>query len=297
MKYLFCLSLFISYAFSSPIKYEIETSDTKLIYYLENPKNVKYPILVAIEGSLNINHIQSVLRLHKKIAKPMLDIGIGVMSLERRGIDGEKIEKNIVHRFNFPSQRLTDHVFCIKNLLKNPTENWNGKIIFLGGSEGGPISIKLSHIFNPEACIAIVGCSDLSFKDYIWEFIKLKFKNSKLSKKSGLPSCYEDYNDWCEYMKNNPDPNKFWFGQSFLYWADALDQTEYREFLSLKCPSLIIAGSKDTACFATDRLIKKAYNNNQKITYLKIEKMAHNALDPKYKVMDKIVKFLKEKVL
>ena len=104
------------------------------------------------------------------------------------------------------------------------------------------------------------------------------------------------YDAQVEIMKNDPDPQKKWFGQTYLYWADALDQTSYQAFLNLQCPALVITGSEDIECPSTDRLIEKARQKDKDVTYLRIEGMSHDPFDTRWKVMEQIQNFLLLKV-
>ena len=74
-----------------------------------------------------------------------MDAGIGLVTLERQGMDRDHVDEERFHRFNTPTQRLLDHCNLIEQLRTLPPANWNGKLIFLGGSEEAPIAIKLSH--------------------------------------------------------------------------------------------------------------------------------------------------------
>ena len=93
-------------------------------------------------------------------------------------------------------------------------------------------------------------------------------------------------------MKENSDPTQFWFGQTYRYWADALDQSEFHESLHLPCPLLVIAGSKDIQCSSTDRLIEQAKQNNLDVAYLRIEGMNHDALNPQWNVIPQVIDFI-----
>ena len=294
MKYLACLFFCTFSLFAHPTRYELHLEDnSSLVYYIESPKTkFSYPLVMVIEGSyVQERGPQSVLRLHERFAQSILQIDCGIITLERRGADGDNVDTTRFHLYNTPFQRLADHFRLERHLRATPPENWNGQLVIIGGSEGGPIAIKLAHVINPTACIAIVGCGDQSFKDYIWSVIQ-SMAVSGMPIENELPSDRIAYDALCEMMKANPDPNQWWFGQTFLYWAGTLDQTEDREFLGLKCPALVVAGSEDIECSSTDRLIARARQNNQDITYLRIEGMGHNALDPEWKVMDKIQEFI-----
>ena len=277
---------------AAPIRHELEVGESRLTYYIEFPDAVgSYSLMVVLEGSF-VEELgpQSILRLHDKLARSLLDSSIGMVTMERRGVDGEQVDIDFFHRCNTPSQRLSDHIQLLQHFKTHPPQNWNGELIILGGSEGGPIAIKLASTTNPEACIVLVGCGDQTFAEYIWQAIQ------------AIPSEYKPvenraaYEAQIEMMKTNPDPTRFWFGQSFLYWADALDQTEYREFLTLKCPVYVVAGSNDIECVSTDRLIAMAWQQEQDVTYLRIEGMGHMALDPQWDVMRQILKWLDTKL-
>lgn len=300
MKIAFFLILLKSCLFATVSRHELEVEGSQLIYYLESPDKMgQYPIMLTIEGSY-VEEIgpQSVLGLHKKLAPSFLDNGIGMITMERRGVDGESINANLFHYFNTPSQRLCDHIHLIHHLSTHPPHDWNGLLYILGGSEGGPIAIKLAYAFNPSACIVLVGCGDQSFKEYIWNTLQLinshytERESTSYNPYNELPCNRESYEAQVEMMKSNPDPTLFWFGQSYLYWADAIDQTEYREFLGLNCPIFVVTGSEDIECASTDRLIELARKNNKDVAYFRVEGMGHHVLDPQWMVMDRILKWV-----
>lgn len=155
---------------------------------------------------------------------------------------------------------------------------------------------------KPAACIAIVGCSDQSFKELVWDTvgsIQSSIPNwiaFLVNWWCELPTNREDYDAWCEYMKENPDSKRWWFGQTFLYYSDALEQTESEEFLNLECPVLVISGSNDLECPSTDELMQRVDTDQQDVTYIKIEGMKHQATDPKWGVLEKVLDFLQKKL-
>ncbi|NGX49428.1 MAG: hypothetical protein K940chlam5_01026 [Candidatus Anoxychlamydiales bacterium] len=274
--------------------------DEGLVYYSFEPKNNLRPILVVVEGSyVHQEGPQSIIRLHKPFSKLISELDYGLILIERRGISNESVYKDTFHKFNTPTQRLHDHIKLVNYLKENPPSWWNGEIFILGGSEGGPIAIKLAKNINANGLVAIVGCGDQTFKEYIWQVIEKMYFSSSWSDKlifwwEDLPKNRAEYEDKCEEMKKNPTPNKWWFGQTYLYWSDALDQEEKDDFLALKCPSLVISGSEDVGVESTNSLIEKAISKKMDITYFCIEGMGHNAMNPEFQVIDKVLLFLRK---
>lgn len=68
-----------------------------------------------------------------------MDLDVGVLTVEQQGVDGKKINAHEFMENYTRSHRLSDHRTVIEHLKKNPPKGWNGKLIFLGVSEGGPL--------------------------------------------------------------------------------------------------------------------------------------------------------------
>jgi pimeloyl-ACP methyl ester carboxylesterase len=297
MKYFFLFFLLATHLAAAPIRHELEVGEGRLTYYLDFPNDIgSFPLMVILEGSF-VEKVgpKSVLDLHRKLVQPVLDSGIGIVAMDKRGVDGDQIDVAFFHRFNTVSQRLSDHIRLIQRLKANPPANWNGQLVILGGSEGGPIAIKLAHESDPAACIVLVGCGDQTFAEYIWNAIQ-KIAPSEHRRFAMLPEDREAYNSQIEMMKEHPDPMRFWFGQSFLYWSDALDQSEHLEFLNLKCPVFVVSGSEDIECVSTDRLVAMAKKQQQDVSYLRIDGMGHDVLQPQWDVMRQVLGWLNSKL-
>ena len=56
---------------------------------------------------------------------------------------------------------------------------------------------------------------------------------------------------------------------------------------------MVVAGSEDVECESTDRLIAEARSQKQKVTYLRIEGMAHNVSNPQFNVMSQVLRYIK----
>jgi len=300
-----CFLLSCVFINAAPDRCELEAEKEVLVYYLESPSDVEtYPILLAIEGSYVAKRGPStVLRLHELLSSEILSWGAALMTLERRGVDGKDIDKDTYHYYNVPSQRLADHLQLVQHIRENPPLGWNGQLIIFGYSEGSLIAISLARRTHPSACVAIAGCGDQRFKKYIWKLIQSMrssmpwWKRFIISWWASIPKDRAAYNARCDMMKRDPDHKKWWFGATFRYWADALDRCEADDFLTLPCPCLVVAGSEDVECESTDRIVQMAKDNGKDVTYMRVEGMGHGALDPQWKVLDGVRKFLQDKHL
>ncbi len=297
--FLFCLIGY--FLFAEPIRHEMHLQDDTLTYYVDLPNTEKsMPLVLVVEGSYCDNTgPQSILRLHEVIGNSFASVSIGMTTLERRGVDGDDIDVAKYHAFNTPTQRLLDHIELVHHLRLHPPESWNGQLFILGGSEGGPIAIKLSKDTEPSACVALVGCGDQTFKEYIWQSLSQApvWRHFYMMCNGDMPFTRKAYEKHVAQMKSNPVSDQFWYGQTYLYWADALDQCEMDAFLQLKCPVFVVAGTKDLECPSTDRLIAQAKEQNQDVTYLRVDGMGHDVLNPQWEVMPKILEFLTDKTM
>lgn len=291
MKYLILLIFLTAKLAATPISHELKIGENSLTYYLDIPDSDSYPLLLVLEGSF-VEEVgpRSILGLHKVLAQPLLESGIGLVFMEKRGVGKDHVDVALFHRFNTVSQRINDHLQLIQHLKSHPPQNWNGQLVILGGSEGGPIAIKLAHAAHPAACVVLAGCGDQPFAEFIWHVIETIAPEDRHL--ANLPIDRTSYEAQIKTMKAEPDSTRFWFGQSYFFWADALDQTEYQEFLSLKCPAFVVSGSEDIDCVSTDRLIAMAKKNHQNVTYLRVEGMGHKVLDPQWGVLEQIIKWL-----
>ncbi len=300
IKKLFVFVASLSFLFAEPVRHGWGERE---IYYFEAPENREnYPLLLVIEGSFDIERgPESILRLQKKFGELVLPMGVGVLTVEKRGVDGNEVDLDEFHRCNTVTNRFKQHLELINRLEKDPPIGWNGKLAILGGSEGSAVAIKLAEKVMPSACIAIVPQGNQTFKEYVWGEVA-RFPGSMradlLSGVEGvLPGSKEAFESQIELMKREPDPFRFWFGQSYLYWTDAAELGVEKEFLNLSCPAFVITGSEDLGCPSTDHLVQIAIENGQQVIYLKVEGMGHDALDPKWEVMPHIQMFLTDVLL
>ena len=148
----------------------------KISYFAGFPQGEdSFPILIHISGSYS-HSIGPESVSDEKDFLGIAKMGFGVIALERRGVvHGKDIDTEKYHYFNTPVQRLSDHLSFVEFLKENPPKNWNGHILVFGISEGGPIAVKLADKIKAQACITAVGCSEQTFKEFIWKHMNDNF--------------------------------------------------------------------------------------------------------------------------
>ena len=122
----------------------IEVNAPDIVYYMSKPSKPSFPIAILCGGSSLEDDITSIIHFHRYLLKEFLDLGIGVITLEQQGVDGNQINAREFMEHYTRSNRLSDHRTVIAHLKKHPPKGWNGKLIFLGVSEGGPIVTTLT---------------------------------------------------------------------------------------------------------------------------------------------------------
>lgn len=290
-------------------RHELTIGNEPLVYYTHFPDTHSFPILIILDGSYSADKgPESVQHFDSWLIPPFVQKDIGIMILERRGVDGpEQINHHIYHQYNTPSQRLSDHLLIIQRLQANPPTNWNQQLFIAGGSEGSLLAVKLADHVKADACIAMTGCGDQSMQALIWQHIQTIYhyhlQHAPWWKKllsymshwyQSIPTTQEDYERHCQYMKDHPSPKHFWYGQSYRYWADALDQTEEEAFMRLRCSTLVVSGGRDIEYPSTVRLFDKHHPTH--IEHLCLAEAGHDVLHPKYELLPTLINFLRQQI-
>ena len=97
-----------------------------------------------------------------------------MITVEQEGVDGHHVDVKEFMDHYTRSNRLKDHQSVLDHLFKNPVKGWNGKWIFFGVSEGGPIATTLTTRYPDEVLATInwAGAGDFSWREDLWQFIQ-----------------------------------------------------------------------------------------------------------------------------
>lgn len=265
---------------------EREGSDTPLVYYFDQPDAENYPILILCEGSNMRGDVGSVFRIYEEFQERIHSFHEGYLAVEKWGIDGNSIDEEEFWNHYCWSQRLKDHLQVIRHLEENPPKGWNGKFVFIGGSEGGILVTDLTMLCdNTLATINWVGAADESWDDEVWEFFQHWKRSSFLMRcysaiprwlpfSLDFPETREEFDALLQEIRINPTPDKWLGGLTYFYFADAL-QRKPVDYTKITTPFLVVEGTEDSALRSCDLFVEKAKRAGVPITYLRVDGMGH----------------------
>lgn len=300
----------MNYVIPEPSIYKAPRKDGSppITYYLSKPKSNTYPIVILCGGSSTKDSIVSIIHTHRYFLKELLERNFAVLTVEQWGVNGNEIDKDTFMQHYTRSQRLTDHISVIKYLKKTPPNGWDGKIIFIGISEGGPIATSLTEKF-PDRVLATInwsGAGDLGWRKELWPFIK-EIRNSlswwmtfldilpKWAPFSlSLPKSQKDLNKSLDETLKNPTYEKEFLGMTYMYHSDALNYPN-PDYPKIKTPYLVVAGGQDPDSETSDAFVQKAKESGMNITYFRIEDMDHY-IRKRPDIVEKSLKWLDEKL-
>lgn len=258
----------------------------EIVYYLSRPQRDSFPIAILCGGSSDKNSVHSIIHFHRYFLQECLDLGAAVLTVEQWGVDGKNIDVEEWSQHYTRSQRLEDHRSVIEFLLENPIDGWNGELIFIGVSEGGPLvtSLSVEYANNTKATINWSGAGDWSWREELWVFLQNLIQmnpecphNIKLS---DCPNCLEtigsrdNYDALMDSILLNPSPYEIFLNMTYMYHADALNFSK-PTYERITKPFLVVSGALDTIIDSSDAFVEKAHAAGSSVSYLRVSDMDH----------------------
>ena len=286
-----------------------EENASPIVYYFSPPTTINktYPILILCEGSSSKGDLESVLFIRKYFAERVQSLHVGYLTIEQRGIDGNHIHEEEFWNHYSRSRRREDHLTVIKHLEEHPPEGWNGKLIFIGVSEGGHLVTDLATTCpNVLATVNWVGAGDWPWADELWQFFE-SWKQSSFWMRlydaiprwvpfsPDIPQTREEFDTLVQYIIQNPTPDQSMGGMTYFYHADALQEPP-TDYSKIHAPFLVVKGAKDSDITSCDQFVQKAREAGAPITYFRIDDMDH-WIRKRPDVIDKSFDWLKMQIL
>ncbi len=287
-------------------KFEVESSSGKVTCYLSK-QNVKelYPIAIVCTGSSSREHAISAIHIHRHFLGYFLERGIAVLTIDQFGIDHKSLDIESFMQHYTRSNRLHDHTRVIDELKRNPPPSWNGKFIFLGVSEGGPLVTSLTTLYSEDtlATLNFSGAPGFSWREELWLFITNMKQNLPwyikplmrikplicILNRTPLIRYFphfitrETYDGIMNNSLRNPttEKSKEFMGMTPMYHQDSLTYPP-PDYLKIKTPFLVVAGMKDGIFPSCEKFVTEGQKNGAPVDSMFIPDMGHivrNRLD------------------
>ncbi len=272
-----------------------ENASSEIVYYFKSPDlNPNYPILILCGGSSSKESIASGLFMFEYFKEKVVNLNVGLITLEQWGVDGDVVDEEMFFNHYSRSQRFQDHIQLINHLKSNPPNGWNGRLIFLGVSEGGSLVTRLTtSCDNTLATICWSGAGDWPWADEVWAFFEDMKKRSNVDNLEGITSTREEYDALVEKIKKNPSPTDWFAGMTYFYLADAFNQAPI-QYDQIHTPFLVVQGTEDSIIQSCDEFVRKAQKAGAPVEYMRIEGMDHyirkrpDIIDQSFEWLEKI---------
>jgi pimeloyl-ACP methyl ester carboxylesterase len=205
---------------------------------------------------------------------PLVAPGSGVLAIEKYGVSPTQPKTGFVDgcsadfwHHDTLQQRVADAVQVIAHLRGAPW--WNGKLVIMGGSEGGAIAAMLAPLV-PETRAVVIMSSGIGVPV------------ADLIRSAVPPPVVAQLDAALAEARANPTGDKRFAGASYRWWADAARVTPAAMLLQTNVPVLLIHGERDqfapvATARATRDLIAAAGRRN--LTYWEYAGYDHFMMD------------------
>lgn len=249
-KLLFFVCIFYSQLHSTPTAHTITRSHkTQCHYYLQREhlnNKEQFSIVLMLHGSEadSVTHFMPLIDtswcIHNKCA---------LLGIEKPGVTKDTCDKKEYFKYNTLTQRASDCVMVIEHLrLTEPL--WNGKLIILGGSEGGTLAAYVTPLLKQTvATIIIAGGCGMTLRQEILKLAQKENSNdvrgnvnyilSNLSINFWLTLCYLFPTDKIRAVGNT---------NTLRWWRSIADYNPLTSLKNVTTPLYCIHGTADTNC-------------------------------------------------
>lgn len=261
-----------------------------IIYYFSRSTKENYPIALLCGGSSTKDTICSIIHFHRYFLQELHELGVGVLTIEQWGVDGQNIDQEAYCKNYTRSQRLRDHIRVLDHVIINRPLGWNGTFIFIGVSEGGPLVTSLTTHYAPITLATInwSGAGDWPWREELWVFIEDLRKQFSwwirlldlipkwlIPTVFYLPKTRQEYNMLMDEIVVTPAPDKEFMQMTYQYHFDAMTTYPKHQYHLIQSPFLVVAGAQDSIIHSSDAFVEQAKKAGVNVTYMRIHDMDH----------------------
>ncbi|MBM7623663.1 alpha/beta hydrolase [Sporohalobacter salinus] len=178
---------------------------------------------------------------YPSLVKKIILVGSGPFK-EKYAFDNKKL----YNKTNCRQKRIQDIEFVVKYVLDNIYNNNLENVVLLGGSEGGVIVPEIASDLEEITHMVVMGAGGYSQARELEILLEQEISSEEegLFEKVGIRN-EEDLQNKFDEIRNNPSPDKFWFGGNYKRWNSYLDYSPEEYITSLDIPVLFIIGKED----------------------------------------------------
>lgn len=246
------LTLLILFLFPSLISYAgtIEKFQTSrldgsiLTGYITCPENREnFPIAIIAHGS----QCESIWAWHEDFNAIALQLGAALVTLEKQGIySSNEIDEIEYDQTNTIQHRLEDHLFFIEKLRAGEIiPQWNGRLIMIGGSEGGRVAAAVSARTPEVKATALFTCGGglTSIDELTIAFTK--YMQSHNETEQEIAETLELLDLQVHAMLTNPTSEKKFMDYTYKWWVSHFNRHPINDFIQIQHPLFYAHGTDD----------------------------------------------------
>jgi predicted esterase len=230
---------------STTEKFQIKrTDDSMLTGYITLPDNRdSFPVAFIIHGS----QCESIWLWHKDFNMVSVDFGAALVTLEKQGIySPEEIDLFEYDQTNTFDHRVEDHLLCIQKLREGEIiPQWNGRLLIIGGSEGGRVAISLSTQVPEIKATALYTCGGGLPTEEELKIAFLKFMISFGESDKEIAHIMLLLDEKIHEMIANPSSEKYFLTCTYKWWSSHLSRHFLEELIQINHPIFYAHGTAD----------------------------------------------------
>lgn len=222
-------------------------ADGSLItWYVDRPSAKSYPLVAILQGS----ECLPVAPKYVELRAALVAHGIGVLRIEKRGLTAETATcPDEYLRENTIPNRILDCLEVIAALRQKP-DGWNGRLVIVGGSEGGLVGALLAPLVPEARALVMLVSGPDSLEEIVpWSIApQLRAQGTPEAK---IASQLLEVREQFARMTADPSPYKEWFSDgkssrnTWKWWASAARLRPQVALERLDIPVLILQGDDD----------------------------------------------------
>lgn len=291
---------FGSSLFAKPLAFSFQREDQVVVNgYVSYPEQeANYPLVIFLDGS----NQTSVFENHEKLAAKVNALGMGFVSLEKRGITKNSISKKEFEANDCFEEKYKNYSFLLSQIQqKKLFEESNGVILF-GASEGGKVAPKLASNYKERLLgVVLIGsgggmqfAEEMKFQ--IEQVMKDKMLISRLGYKLRKALKPHEIDAAFAKIEKKPDSLEIFAHKTWKWFASYFKNDTLDDLLNIDAPIYLLHGKEDklvpikSADLVVDAFAKAGKKN---LHYVRVLDLGH-ALTGREDIYTDLFSWMKE---